>query len=111
MILLLNICVQRQSCRLVNVKIRPTSACSRLATSRFFNYILPAKALVKVICRADPQAADAETLGGTVSPNYLVFGFDFFDITERWVHVENISPLERAVCSKGDKVFPLVKTA
>jgi hypothetical protein len=38
---------------------RPTSACSRLATSRFFNYILPAKLVLVGVGLAGPQSADA----------------------------------------------------
>ena len=45
-------------------KSGPTTACSRLATSRFFNYTLPTKLVLSGVCRADSQAADAEALGG-----------------------------------------------
>jgi len=48
----------------------PTTARSRLATSRFFNHILPAKLVLVEACRADPQAADAEALG----VNHSTFG-------------------------------------
>lgn len=44
-------------------KARPTTACSRLATARIIDYTLPAKLVLIGVCRADPQAADAEALG------------------------------------------------
>jgi len=37
---------------------------SRLATARFINYTLSAKMVLIGVCRAGPQAADAEALSG-----------------------------------------------
>ena len=43
-------------------KYPPNNRISRLATARFISYTLLAKLVLVGVCRADPQAADAEAL-------------------------------------------------